>query len=113
MEFAGAIYLALGAINGAAPGRRRRADGSPAPPLGVLYVDSTSATQPFSPRRLSALESLAAEASRAISNARLYQLSLEKHRMDEEMRIARSIQKSLLPPASYEAPWVSLHGSSE
>jgi sigma-B regulation protein RsbU (phosphoserine phosphatase) len=91
----------------------RRSDGGQSPPLGVLYVDSTSATQPFSPRRLSALESLAAEASRAISNARLYQLSLEKHRMDEEMRIARTIQRSLLPPASYQAPWVSLHGTSE
>ena len=91
----------------------RRADGSPSSPLGVLYVDSTSATQPFSSRRLGALESLAAEASRAISNARLYQLSLEKRRIDEEMRIARVIQKSLLPPASHESPWVSLHGTSE
>jgi serine phosphatase RsbU (regulator of sigma subunit) len=91
----------------------RRADGSPSPPLGVLYVDSTSTTQPFSSMRLGALESLAAEASRAISNARLYQLSLEKRRIDEEMRIARVIQKSLLPPASHESSWASLHGTSE
>jgi serine phosphatase RsbU (regulator of sigma subunit)/pSer/pThr/pTyr-binding forkhead associated (FHA) protein len=96
------------------PLRAPRREGGPAvPPLGVLYVDSTSSAQPFSERRLNALESLATEAAEAIANARLYEESLEKRQLDEEMRIARAIQRSFLPPSSFANPWLDLHGTSE
>lgn len=81
--------------------------------LGVLYVDSTSRSRPFSPRLLKAFESLAAEAAQAISNARLYRLSLEKRRIDEELHIARSIQRSLLPRRDFDNGWLALRGSSQ
>jgi len=80
--------------------------------LGVLYVDSSSRIRPFSRRLLDALESLASEAAQAIVNARLYQESLEKRRIDEEMRLAREIQESLLPPREFACEWVELCGSS-
>ena len=48
-------------------------------------------------RRARALETLAAEASVAIENARLYRDKLEKARMEQEMRIAAEIQQALLP----------------
>ena len=44
-----------------------------------------------------ALETLAAEASVAIENARLYRDKLEKSKMEQEMRIAAEIQQALLP----------------
>src|SRR5690606_14867621 len=44
-----------------------------------------------------ALETLAAEASVAIENARLYREKLEKARLEQEMRIAAEIQQALLP----------------
>ena len=92
---------------------RRSGTSAAIPPLGVLYVDSSETTEPFSPRRLHALESLAAEAAQAIHNARLYQVSLEKRQIDEELRIARLIQRNFLPPSSYGAPWIDLHGTSD
>lgn len=81
--------------------------------LGVLYVDSASQKKPYSPRLLEAFESLAAEAAQAIFNARMYKLSMEKRRIDEEMGIARAIQQSFLPPAHHESPRFALHGHTE
>lgn len=94
---------------------RRGAGEAGAPPemLGVLYVDSSSATRPFSPRLLNALESLASEAAQAILNARLYDVSLEKRALDEEMRIAREIQQNLLPPSTFQNRWITLEGTSQ
>ena len=44
-----------------------------------------------------ALETLATEAAVAIENARLYRETMEKARMEQEMRIAAEIQQALLP----------------
>jgi len=68
--------------------------------IGVLYLDSkeTGSLRPDSIR--AALEALAAEAAAAIENARLYRQSLEKERLEHEMRIAAEIQQALLPKAA-------------
>jgi serine phosphatase RsbU (regulator of sigma subunit)/pSer/pThr/pTyr-binding forkhead associated (FHA) protein len=94
---------------------RRGAGGSSGPPemIGVLYVDSSSRARPFSPRLLHALDSLASEAAQAILNARLYEVSLEKRQLDEEIRIAHGIQQNLLPPSSFQNPWMELKGTSQ
>ena len=55
-----------------------------------------------------ALETLAAEAAVAIENARLYRETMEKARMEQEMRIAAEIQQALLPKAGRSG--VVLHG---
>lgn len=81
--------------------------------LGVLYVDSSTRARPFSPRLLHALESLASEAAQAIFNSRLYQECLEKRQIDAEMRIARDIQKGILPPNAFRNEWLEIHGSSQ
>lgn len=94
--------------------RRPGTDAGEAPSLiGVLYVDSGARSRAFSDRLLHALESLANEASRAIINAQLYEVSLKKRHIDEEMSIARRIQENLLPAEHYECDWVELHGTSE
>jgi GAF domain-containing protein len=63
--------------------------------IGVLYLDSREKGTLLSSATKSALETLAAEASVAIQNARLYKEKLEKARMDQEMRIAAEIQQAL------------------
>jgi len=65
--------------------------------IGVLYLDSREKGNLLSSNTRSALETLAAEASVAIENARLYREKLEKVKMESEMRIAADIQQALLP----------------
>ena len=48
-------------------------------------------------RRPAARETLAAEASLAIENARLYRSALEKAKLEQDIRIAAEIQQALLP----------------
>jgi serine phosphatase RsbU (regulator of sigma subunit) len=65
--------------------------------IGVLYLDSREKGNLLSTSTRSALDTLAAEASVAIENARLYREKLEKAKMEHEMRIAAEIQQALLP----------------
>ena len=65
--------------------------------IGVLYLDSRERGTLLSENTRAALETLAAEASVAIENARLYRDKLEKARLEQEMRIAAEIQQALLP----------------
>jgi len=67
--------------------------------IGVLYLDSREKGTLLSDSTRTGLETLAAEASIAIQNARLYREKLEKSRMEQEMRIAAEIQQALLPKA--------------
>jgi len=65
--------------------------------IGVLYLDNREKGRFLSDATRSALETLAAEASVAIENARLYRDKLEKAKMEHEMQIAAEIQQALLP----------------
>jgi len=67
--------------------------------IGVLYLDSREKGRILASSARTALEALAGEAALAIENARLYQASLEKARIDEELRMASRIQQTLLPDA--------------
>lgn len=68
--------------------------------IGVLYLDSRERGSLLSTSTRSALETLATEAAVAIENARLYRETLEKARLEQEMRIAAEIQQALLPRRS-------------
>jgi pSer/pThr/pTyr-binding forkhead associated (FHA) protein len=65
--------------------------------IGVLYLDSREKGVLMSSSTRAALETLATEAAVAIENARLYRETMEKARMEQEMRIAAEIQQALLP----------------
>ena len=65
--------------------------------IGVLYLDSREKGILMSHSTRAALETLATEAAVAIENARLYRETMEKARMEQEMRIAAEIQQALLP----------------
>ncbi len=65
--------------------------------LGVIYVDSRVQSGIFTQDDLELLTSIAASAATAIENARLYQVAVEKGRLERELQVARDVQTSLLP----------------
>lgn len=65
--------------------------------IGLLYVDKQTVTQVFSDQDLELFETLAGHAAIAIENARLHQEEMEKRQLEEEFKIAREIQQTLLP----------------
>jgi phosphoserine phosphatase RsbU/P len=67
--------------------------------IGVLYLDSREKGSLMSNSTRTALETLATEAAVAIENARLYRETLEKARLEQEMKIAAEIQQALWPRA--------------
>jgi phosphoserine phosphatase RsbU/P len=64
---------------------------------GVLLVGEKMNKQPFTAEEQNFLEALGGTAMTALENARLFHEELEKKRMEDELRLARSIQKGLLP----------------
>ncbi len=65
--------------------------------IGIIYVDNRLRAGIFTTEDLDLLNSISASAAIAIENARLYQLAIEKSRMETEMQLARNVQISLLP----------------
>ena len=57
-------------------------------------------------------QTLALEASTILENARLLQEEREKQRMEEELNVAREIQRSLLPNDLPTDGWFRAAGSS-
>lgn len=65
--------------------------------IGLIYVDTVSAAQSFRPEDLKLLTLLANIAAVKIENARLFEETLTKQRMEKEMKHAAEIQRKLLP----------------
>lgn len=65
--------------------------------IGVIYVDNRLQAGIFTQDDLDLLNAIAATAAIAIENARLYQLAVEKGRMEQELQMAYKIQAGLLP----------------
>jgi len=80
--------------------------------IGVLYLDSREKGTLLSRATRSALETLAVEAAVAIENARLYRDSVEKARIEQELRIASQIQQALLPAPRRHAGFFDAMGAS-
>jgi serine phosphatase RsbU (regulator of sigma subunit)/pSer/pThr/pTyr-binding forkhead associated (FHA) protein len=80
--------------------------------IGVLYLDSREKGTLTSRATLAALDTLATEAAVAIENARLYRDSVEKARIEQELRIASQIQQALLPQGRKHGPFFEAMGAS-
>jgi sigma-B regulation protein RsbU (phosphoserine phosphatase) len=65
--------------------------------LGVIYVDNRLQSGIFQPVDLELVTAIASSAATAIENARLYQVAIEKGRLEHELQVARELQISLLP----------------
>ncbi len=68
--------------------------------LGAIYVDNRMMAGIFTQGDLELLNAIAVSAAIAIENARLYQVAVEKGRMERELQVARELQASLLPRAT-------------
>lgn len=80
--------------------------------IGVLYLDSREKGTFLSGSTRGALETLATEAAVAIENARLYRETMEKAKMEQEMRIAAEIQQALLPKTGHSGSFFRTAASS-
>lgn len=80
--------------------------------IGVLYLDSREKGTLTSRATLAALDTLATEAAVAIENARLYRDSMEKARIEQELRIASQIQQALLPQGRKQGGFFDAMGAS-
>jgi len=65
--------------------------------IGVIYVDNRLHAGIFTQADLRLLSAIASSAAIAIENARLYQLAVEKGRLEQELLMARRVQVGLLP----------------
>jgi serine phosphatase RsbU (regulator of sigma subunit) len=72
---------------------------------GVLYMDSRARDADLSAGGRELLTTLALEASTVLENARLLEEQWARKRLEEELRIARRIQQSLMPRALPSAGW--------
>jgi len=71
---------------------------------GVVYVDSRIRAGIFARADLDLLTAIASSAAIAIENARLYQVAVERGRLERELQMAREVQASLLPGATPQVP---------
>jgi sigma-B regulation protein RsbU (phosphoserine phosphatase) len=72
--------------------------------LGAVYVDNRLHIGIFAEADLDLLTSIASSAAIAVENARLYQVAVEKGRMERELQVAREVQADLLPHATPQVP---------
>lgn len=80
--------------------------------VGVLYMDSRLSAADMTGGNRELLQTLAIEASTVLENARLLVEERTKQTMEEELRLARSIQQSLLPGKLPATGWLRAAGSS-
>lgn len=81
--------------------------------VGVLYLESAGSTRAsldMGDREL--LQTLAIEASTILENARLLEQERQKLKMEDELNVAREIQRSLLPRRLPSTGWFRAAGSS-
>ncbi len=80
--------------------------------VGVVRIGPARDGTPYDDERLTILQTLAQQASIAIDNASLYkQLDMQK-RIEQEMRLAREVQISMLPRKSPEVAGYDICGGS-
>ncbi|MBA3297327.1 MAG: SpoIIE family protein phosphatase [Acidobacteria bacterium] len=80
--------------------------------IGVLYLDSREKGMLMSSSTRTALETFATEAAVAIENAHLYRETMEKAKLEQEMRIAAEIQQALLPKMARDAAYFTAAAAS-
>ena len=77
--------------------------------LGVLYLDSRRPAA-FSKLDRRILDALGVEAASILDNARLVERERERERMEQQLAIARDIQKALLPRGFCDYPHAAVNG---
>jgi len=81
--------------------------------LGVIYADSTFTGPAFTPADLMLFHAQAGLMGMAIENNRLFHAQMEAREMSHQLRVARDIQRRLLPETPARYGRVELAGLSE
>lgn len=76
--------------------------------IGVLAVANPTAAEPFTETDFSLMQTLAEQAGLAIHNNDFLALQVEKHRMDVDLVLARSVQMMLIPARYPRIPGVDI-----
>lgn len=76
--------------------------------IGVLAVANTASQLPFTATDFSLMQTLAEQAGLAIHNNDFLALQVEKHRMDVDLGLARSVQLMLIPARFPRLPGVDI-----
>jgi serine phosphatase RsbU (regulator of sigma subunit) len=79
--------------------------------LGILYLDSRRPAA-FSKLDRQILDAIASEAASILDNARLVERERQRQRLEQEISIARDIQRALLPQSFRDFPHLALIGTS-
>ncbi len=79
--------------------------------IGLAYLDTLKDYHSFTEDDLRILTTLANVAAAKIENVRLLEETLEKRRLEEDLRVAAQIQRSLLPASPPAVPGYELVGS--
>lgn len=93
-------------------GEETRAVSASEDTVGLIYMDSRKAPADLSADNRELLQTLAIEASTILENARLLEEARAKTRMEDELKIARDIQRGLQPTALPTEGWFRAAGSS-
>jgi serine phosphatase RsbU (regulator of sigma subunit) len=80
--------------------------------IGLVYLDSFQQSHSFNEEDLRILTALANVAAAKIENVRLLEESLEKRRLEEDMKMAAEIQTGLLPREAPKVAGYDLVGSN-
>jgi serine phosphatase RsbU (regulator of sigma subunit)/pSer/pThr/pTyr-binding forkhead associated (FHA) protein len=112
LELRGVVAVPLVRARSAATAAPRSEDSWRSETVGVLYLDSRAGAADLSWGNRELLETLALEASTIIENARLLEENRARQRMEEELRIARQIQQSLLPRHLPQTGWLRAAGAT-
>jgi len=78
--------------------------------VGILCLGKKVTRARYTTEDMTLLSVLSDQAAIALENARLYQETLEKQRMEEELKVARDIQQNLLPKDTFHDPDFELSG---
>lgn len=81
--------------------------------LGVLFMDTRNPAVRLADGNQALLQALAIEISTILENARLIAEEREKHRLEQEIFMARRIQRALLPAVLPSEGWLVARGHCE
>ncbi len=65
--------------------------------IGVMHIDTTRPSAPFSTDDLALFTGLGDQASVAVSNARLHERLMHRQKLEQELILAHTVQRSFLP----------------
>lgn len=80
--------------------------------VGMINVGQKMSGKIYSQEDIDLLSTVASQAAIAIENARLHKSEIEKHKIEEQLEIARKIQQSLLPKSSPKFERLDISGIS-